>query len=221
WQGRATLSARLVRASMIAATAVWDFILLDRTSTWLPVLRWVIVVLGVVVATAVVMGVHQLRKAVLVTGVATVLTLGLGSAAYAVDTASLAHSGSIPTSGPVSDAMGGVIFPGQDSASTAVGDLLARTTTKWAAATTGSQSAASLELASGKSVIGIGGWSGTDPAPTLAEFQQYVANGDVKYFVDGGRGGGRGGGSSEITTWVTATFTATTVDGQTVYDLTT
>jgi hypothetical protein len=160
----------------------------------------------------------------IVTGVVTTLTLGLGTAAYAVDTASLAHSGSIPTSGPVSDAMGGGMGQGggEDTASASVGKLLAQTTTKWAAATTGSQSAASLELASGKAVIGIGGWSGSDPAPTLDEFKQYVANGDIKYFVEGGHGGGgQGGGSSDITTWVTANFTATTVDGQTVYDLTT
>jgi hypothetical protein len=108
---------------------------------------------------------------------------------------------------------------GEDSSSSAVGELLAKTTTKWAAATTGSQSAATLELASGKAVIGIGGWSGSDPAPTLDEFKAYVAAGEVKYFIAGGQGGGPGGGSSDITDWVTANYTATTVDGQTVYDL--
>ena len=115
--------------------------------------------------------------------------------------------------------MGGGFGGGFDSSSSAIGTLLAQTTTKWAAATTGSQSAASLELASGKAVIGIGGWSGSDPAPTLDEFKAYVAAGEVKYYIEGGRGGGPGGGSSEITEWVTANFTATTVDGQTVYDL--
>jgi hypothetical protein len=100
--------------------------------------------------------------------------------------------------------------------------LLAKTTSTWAAATNGSQSAATLELASGKAVIGIGGWSGGDNAPTLAQFQQYVAEGKVSYYVAGGhdQGGGSASSGSEILAWVTANFTAQTVGGTTVYDLT-
>lgn len=222
WQGRANLGPRATLAGMVVATAVWSFILLDRTPDWFPALRWIVAVLGVLVGTVLVMGVPSLRRAAAVVAAAVVLTLGVSTAAYGVETASIAHSGSIPTSGPTSSAMGGFGGGGpggEESLSGAVGELLAKTTTKWAAATTGSQSAASLELASGKAVIGIGGWSGSDPAPTLDEFKAYVAAGDIAYYVDGGRGGGPGGGSSEITAWVTANFTATTVDGQTVYDL--
>jgi 4-amino-4-deoxy-L-arabinose transferase-like glycosyltransferase len=220
WQGRSNMAPRAVLAGMVVATAVWSFILLDRTPDWFPALRWIVAVLGVLVGTVLVMGVPSVRRAAAVVATAVVLTLGISTAAYGVETASVAHSGSIPTSGPTSSAMGGFGGGGgEDSASSAVGQLLAKTTTKWAAATTGSQSAASLELASGKAVIGIGGWSGSDPAPTLDEFKAYVAAGEVKYFIDGGRGGGPGGGSSEITAWVTANFTATTVDGSTVYDL--
>ncbi|WP_326943388.1 glycosyltransferase family 39 protein [Amycolatopsis sp. NBC_01307] len=218
WQGRVNLAPRAVLAGMVVATAVWSFILLDRTPDWFPALRWIVAVLGVLAATVLVMGVPPVRRVVAVVAAAVVLSLGVSTVAYGVETASVAHSGSIPTSGPTSSAMGG-FGGGEDSASSAVGKLLASTTTEWAAATTGSQSAASLELASGKAVIGIGGWSGSDPAPTLAEFKAYVAAGEVKYFIDGGRGGGPGGGSSEITEWVTANFTATTVDGSTVYDL--
>jgi hypothetical protein len=71
--------------------------------------------------------------------------------------------------------------------------------------------------------MAIGGWSGSDPTPTLAQFQAYVAAGEIRYFIVGGAGGGPGGGagsSSEITNWVTSNFTATSVGGQTVYDLT-
>ncbi|NBH10138.1 glycosyltransferase family 39 protein [Amycolatopsis sp. SID8362] len=219
WQGRANLAPRATLAGMVVATAVWSFILLDRTPDWFPALKWLVAVLGVLVGTVLVMGVPASRRLVAVVAAALVLTIGVSSAAYGVETASVAHTGSIPTSGPTSSGFGGGGFSGEDSSSGAIGSLLARTTTKWAAATTGSQSAASLELASGKAVIGIGGWSGSDPAPTLAEFKAYVAAGEIKYYVEGGRGGGPGGGSSEITDWVTANFTATTVDGQTVYDL--
>jgi 4-amino-4-deoxy-L-arabinose transferase-like glycosyltransferase len=100
--------------------------------------------------------------------------------------------------------------------------LLTSTTTTWAAATNGSQSASSLEIASGTSVMAIGGWSG-DPTPTLAQFIQYVKDGKIAYYVGSGSGGGPGGGSSsaqEIAQWVAANHTAMTVGGQTVYALT-
>jgi 4-amino-4-deoxy-L-arabinose transferase-like glycosyltransferase len=99
--------------------------------------------------------------------------------------------------------------------------LLEATDTKWAAATVGAQTAATLELSSGTAVMAIGGFTGSDPAPTLAQFEQYVADGQVRYFIAGGMGGGGGSSTGEqITSWVTAHFKALTVDGQTVYDLT-
>jgi len=112
---------------------------------------------------------------------------------------------------------------GQASVSSALRTALEKTTTRWAAATVGSQSAASLELATGgKAVMAIGGFTGTDPAPTLAQFKAYVAAGDISYFIAGGQGGGPGGGSgtsSQITSWVEAHYTATTIGGDTVYVL--
>jgi len=100
----------------------------------------------------------------------------------------------------------------------------------WVAATTGSNSASGYQLASGDPVMAIGGFNGTDPSPTLAQFQRYVAQGRIHYYVSGGGGfpgGGRGGpggatssSATAISTWVTSHYTATTVDGVTVYDLT-
>jgi 4-amino-4-deoxy-L-arabinose transferase-like glycosyltransferase len=112
---------------------------------------------------------------------------------------------------------------GGEQADAAVVKLLkAAGDVRWAAATNGSMSAAPLQLASGKSIMAIGGFSGGDPSPTLAEFQKYVASGDVHYYISGGRGGGGfgGGGGSQIEQWVTANFTATTVGSSTIYDLT-
>jgi 4-amino-4-deoxy-L-arabinose transferase-like glycosyltransferase len=93
---------------------------------------------------------------------------------------------------------------------------------KWIAATEGSQEAAPIELATGgDAVMAIGGFNGTDPTPTLAQFQAMVAKGEIHYYV--GRGAssfGGGTGSSAIASWVAAHFTAQTVGGTTVYDLT-
>ncbi|MFI9210653.1 ArnT family glycosyltransferase [Streptomyces sp. NPDC053253] len=112
----------------------------------------------------------------------------------------------------------------------------------WVAATVGAQNAASYQLATEKPVMAIGGFNGSDPSPTLAQFKQYVAEGKIHYFIggsesgtgesatgtgeDGGRmggggpGGGPGGGNSEISTWVSETFEKVTIGGATFYDLT-
>ena len=71
-------------------------------------------------------------------------------------------------------------------------------------------SAAGVQLATGQPVMAIGGFNGRDPAPTLEQFQQFVAEGRIHWFL-----GGRGGSA-----WVEESFTATTVGGTTVYDLT-
>jgi 4-amino-4-deoxy-L-arabinose transferase-like glycosyltransferase len=86
----------------------------------------------------------------------------------------------------------------------------------WVAAAVGSQSASGYQLATGDPVMAIGGFNGSDPSPTLAQFQQYVAEGKIHYFIGGG--GGRGG-STQISQWVTANYTAQTVGDTTVYDL--
>jgi 4-amino-4-deoxy-L-arabinose transferase-like glycosyltransferase len=95
----------------------------------------------------------------------------------------------------------------------------------WVAAAVGANTAAGYQLASGEPVMAIGGFNGSDPTPTLAEFQAQVAQGKVHWFISGGlgMGGGPGGGSgtaSAIASWVQSTYQATTVDGVTMYDLT-
>jgi hypothetical protein len=100
---------------------------------------------------------------------------------------------------------------------------------RWVAAAIGSQNAAGLQLATGLPVMAIGGFNGSDPSPTLAQFQQYVADGDIHYFAaSGGTGGGGGpagapGGSgtgTAISAWVQENFTQVTIGGSTFYDLT-
>ncbi len=85
----------------------------------------------------------------------------------------------------------------------------------------GSQSAAGYQLATNDPVMSLGGFNGSDPYPTLAEFEAIVNAGKVHYFIGGGSGGvGNGSSMSAITTWVKAHFTSRTVGGVTIYDLT-
>ncbi|UDY37867.1 ArnT family glycosyltransferase [Dermatobacter hominis] len=93
----------------------------------------------------------------------------------------------------------------------------------WVLATVGSNNAAGYQLASGEAVMAIGGFNGSDPSPTLEEFQEVVADGRVHWFVAGGVGGGAMGGSdvgAEISSWVRSNFASVEVGDVTMYDLT-
>lgn len=91
----------------------------------------------------------------------------------------------------------------------------------WAAATISSNGAAGYQLATELPIMPIGGFNGSDPSPTLEQFQQYVASGQIHYFIGGGSGpGGRQGTTSAISQWVAEYFTAKEVDGVTLYDFT-
>jgi 4-amino-4-deoxy-L-arabinose transferase-like glycosyltransferase len=235
WARRAALLARETLALMVAATAVWSFTLLVSSAESFAWIRWVVVGLAVPAAAGLLVGAGRLRRVALVGVVAAVLTGLAGTSAYAVSTASVAHTGSIPSVGATSSAMGGGPggggprgmgggMGGEAGTNSELTALLTATDGTWSAAVATSQTAASLELATGTAVMSTGGWGGSDSAVTLEQFQAYVASGQISYYVDGGQGGGPGGGdpdstSSRIAEWVAANFTGTTVGGQTVYDL--
>ncbi len=222
WRGRANPLVRGTLALMVAGTGSWDFVLLDRTPDWLPPLRYVVLVAGVIVAIALVVGVRRSARSATVLLLVSALTGVAASAAYAVDTAGRPHTGSIPTSGPGDTGpfggrgdrgdrgdrggrggRGGPGGPGgDDAANSALTNLLRSTNTTWAAAVVSANSAAPLELASGKAVLAIGGFTGSDPSPTVAQFERDVQAGKIHYFVvGGGPGGGRGlrGGNGGFT----------------------
>jgi 4-amino-4-deoxy-L-arabinose transferase-like glycosyltransferase len=113
---------------------------------------------------------------------------------------------------------------GSSSVSAALTKLLKTNASdyKWVAAAIGSNSAAGYQLATNDAVMPIGGFNGSDPSPTLAEFKADVAKGEIHYFIGGTIGSSNGGSniSSQIASWVEAHYTAKTVDGVTLYDLT-
>jgi 4-amino-4-deoxy-L-arabinose transferase-like glycosyltransferase len=134
----------------------------------------------------------------------------------------LGQGGAVPDGGG-RGGMGGLLDGGTPDAELVA--LLTRDADgyTWVAAAIGANSAAGVQLATGEPVMAIGGFNGSDPAPTLEQFQQFVAEGRIHWFLGGGRMGGRSMGGSDaaqqISAWVAADFTATTVGGATVYDL--
>ncbi|WP_258064598.1 hypothetical protein [Arthrobacter sp. ZGTC131] len=106
---------------------------------------------------------------------------------------------------------------GAASADSELTSLLKSSTAKWSGIVSGASQAASLELATNTNAIALGGWNGGDPYPTLAQFQEMVANGEIGYFISGGgMGGGPRGGNSEVAAWVAANFDAQTLGSSTV-----
>ncbi len=240
---------------MLVVTGAWSYALLYRAPSWQPWLRYTVLALTLAAAVWLVVDGRPARRTALVMA-AVLIVVGLAApAGYALDTAATPHTGSIPTAGPGGSGAGpggsgrppgarttgspvagtqagagmmpgGGRMPGRQGSNAALDALLKGTGARWAAATVGSQSAAGLELSTGTSVLAIGGWSGSDPYPTLTQFRHYVSTGQVSYFVlaTGGPGGGRGGpgGSGtggQISSWVAGHFSARTVGGSTVYDL--
>ncbi|MFF2214571.1 ArnT family glycosyltransferase [Streptomyces antibioticus] len=319
WERRSELWASISLAASVVAAASWSYVLLNRTSDYLPWLKWLVLVGGLVAALGLIFAGRITRTLALAAASLGLVAALAGPTAYTISTLQEGHSGSIVTAGPSGASMmgggrpggggpggggggmpggfggqqgqgqgqgqqgqpgqnqqgGGNGFPGGGmpgqnqgqgqgqnqgqgqgqqtgpggqlgegtggmgggggggmggllngaSVSTEAKKLLTTDADDytWAAAAIGSQNAASYQLSTGEPVMAIGGFNGTDPSPTLAQFKEYVAEGRIHYFISSGTGGGMGGSdgtSSQISTWVQENFKEVTVGSATFYDLT-
>ncbi len=219
WRLRSTWFGRFGLAALVLAAGGWSWWLLRQDAALPAALRWTVLVLTVATTLALLAVAHA-RVARLVVAAGVVVALA-GSAACVMTTISRPHTGGGPTVGPVnarSDRFGRTDDNPQLDA------MLSATHTDWSAAITRSSAAAGLELTTHTAVMAIGGFSGTDPVPTLSQFQQYVASHRVTYYIapdtNHDRGVRAGRQHSDIGDWVTANFTAMKVGSDTVYDLT-
>jgi len=227
WRSRASWDGRLAVVVLVGLGAWRSSILLHQNHVgprWLP---GVLLVTWLGAAVAILVGRHRPMTAGLVAGAAAAMT---GTVVFAAATVATPHHGAVPTAvDAVRHTVGG--WTGDEATNPTLAAMLAATTTRWSAATNGSQSAAALELASGTSVMAVGGWSG-DPTPTLAQFVDDVRAGRVGYYVEAGRAGAarpegpvvrsENHGPShvrEIADWVAAHYPATSVGTSLVYRL--
>ena len=287
WRHRDRLAATGLLAASVLLAGVWEYVLLDRTPTWLPWLRYAVLMAAASSALMLLVVSRLARRAGLTVVTVALIASLAGPTAYAVSTARTPHTGSIPSAGPAvaggfggpgGGGQGGQRFNGQRGGgfgappngtpptggfvpggtagqaggttgqagganrAGGMGGLLNASTPSaavvtalkanassytWVAAAVGSQSAAGVQLATEQPVMAIGGFNGSDPSPTLAEFQALVTAGKIHYFLGGGSGGGFGGNqsggsnsSAQISSWVQSNFIAVTVGGTTLYDLT-
>ena len=95
----------------------------------------------------------------------------------------------------------------------------------WLVATMSAGAGGSIELATGQPVMAMGGFSGSDPTPTLAALKVYIASGQLRFVILSGGGGGPGGRNAGVTAernaWIVANCPVVAIGGistATVYD---
>jgi 4-amino-4-deoxy-L-arabinose transferase-like glycosyltransferase len=234
WATRDTWLGRIGMGAMLLATGGWSFWLLRRNADWLPGLRWSVVALAVLTAAVVLVAMRRRRDRVALVALVGALVVALaGSTAYAVATISQPHTGGGPMVGPAESARAdnhggrnemGWAF-GQNTENPQLESMLSATRTDWSAAINRSSAAANLELKTHTAVMAIGGFSGSDPVPTLSQFQQYVRDHRVTYYIVTANRPGNGPRNlnrahSDIADWVAATYPPIKVGDDTAYDLT-
>jgi 4-amino-4-deoxy-L-arabinose transferase-like glycosyltransferase len=193
WQKGPGWAGRSAAAATVLVTAVWSYILLDRTPDWLPWLRWVVLLAGVLSAAGLLAGpwlarLVSFRRLVLVpVGLAMVAGLA-GPAAYALDTVSSAHAGAIPSAGPAAVGFGGGPGGGGGFAGTRPGGGTQAGGTRPGG---GTQAGGKRPGGTGRAGApgGFGGTSGTGRGPGGAG----GAGGPGGAGATGGPGGGLGG----------------------------
>jgi hypothetical protein len=104
WRHRDRLLATGLLAASVVVAAVWEFVLLDRTPTWLPWLRYAILMAGVASAVLLLVVSRLVRQVGLMVAATALVAALAGPSAYAVSTARTPHAGSIPSAGPASAA---------------------------------------------------------------------------------------------------------------------
>lgn len=214
WARRHEPVAAAVLSGSVALSAVQCYLLVEGFSTAVAV---IVLMTGLIAAAGLVL---SLRWAIPVALVAALL----GPTTYSFATVTVPHTGALPVAGPASGRMGGGGLLDAATPSAEVVTLLQDNANayRWVAATVGSNNAAGLQLASGEPVMALGGFNGTDPAPTLEQFQELVRKGQIHYFVAAGRmmrGETGSDAAHRIAEWVAENYSATTVAGITLYEL--
>ena len=228
----------LVLGGIMVASACWHWQLLGRTPASWPGAG--LAVLTIAVAAAILLAAGALAddpragrvaRAGLALGLACIL---VGPALYTLETMGRPIFGGDPAAGPRQ--RGG--FPSGAPASVpgAPGDLASDSALRaylvanrggadWLVAVSGANEAAGLQLVTGVPVMAMGGFLGSDPAPTADELRAFVRDGRLRFVIVGGGAGvpdfagGRGGAvAAERSAWVTSACRPVTTQTMIVYD---
>lgn len=238
WTQRDRAVLRLIGAIVIGSSTYMTVRVLNYSDEW-PMWFRVLVVISGIAAGAGWLYTRSLKWSRTAAG-AVVVALILGPIGANTYTLSTPQNGTNPQSGPVANdpmAMSRLLLTAKEgkpawaqqtafgsTPTAAVTALLSQTNgeQQWAAATYSAQNAALYQLESGRPVIPLGGWLGTDPAPTPARFKELVAEGKIGYFIwqqDLLERKELSTETIEISHWIEENFQEQIIDSVRIYDL--
>lgn len=238
WRGRDRLVVRLIGAVIVGSATFMTLKVLNYSDEWPMWFRAAVLVAGIVATTGWLgASSFHLRR---ITALVVALGLLIGPIGANFYTQNIAQNGTNPQSGPIANdpmAMTRLLFAARSGTpawalqtaygappSTTVVNLLLQTRghQTWGAATYSAENAALYQLDSAVPVIPVGGWLGTDPAPSFDQFKELVAQNRIGYFIwqqDLLDRGELSQDTIDISHWVKNNFKEQTVDGVQIYDL--
>lgn len=236
WRKRDRVVPRSVGGLVIASGTYMCFRVLNYSDVW-PIWFRILVVAGGILCAAGWL-ICSSKRGTLMTAGGVAISLILAPMGANVYTLAMPQKGTNPQSGPIANdpmAMSRLLASARAGTpawaaqiafgaepSPHVAELLRQQGNEWTAATYSAQNAALYQLESGRPVIALGGWLGTDPAPTLSQFQRLVTERKVGYFIwqeDLLERGELSQDTIDISLWVHENFKEETVDGVRIYDL--
>ena len=179
---------RLVLPACVAVAAAWAWVLVSRNTSWHGWLRYAVVIVALAAIVALVP--RKVPRAGLALGlVAVSLAPAVWSGAGAFSTTAIA---SLPAAGPGDDQL--LTLNAWDSG-TLTADRrrildYAKAHASGAEITLavegGAQTAKSYIVATDETIVGMGGFDGRDPAPSLAQLSAWVRAGKLRFVLTGG-----------------------------------
>lgn len=207
----------LVLPLIVLAQAVVAVILLHGTAlSWL---AWLVGIAGFGGAVILLINLYIPQAAYAAGGAAlSAIAMVAAPVAYSLATVNVAHNGSLPTAGPSSMSQPSNNENGQASSALTRYLLANQGDATWIVATSSANESAPIQLSTGRPVMAVGGFNGSDTPLTLEQFQELVRTGKVRYYAMSGHGlrGGGPGGNNDIAQWVAQTGTKVIYGGNDV-----
>lgn len=196
WRGK-SIWAMLLPISILATACLQAWYLND----YYPTLSWVLLIAGIIISIPlfVLPWIAIRLKNKRVWPVAALIIVMLAPTWWSLTPTLAGASDGIPSAGPSLLSAGGGMGDSQTDPALLKYLTKHQGNAEYLFATDDSSTAAPYIISTGKAVMAMGGFNGTDKAITLAQFKKLVKEGKVKYYYSGGK---TGGSNTEIVNWI-------------------
>ena len=195
-----SLWAMLLPLSILSTSILQAWYLTD----YYPTLAWVLLIAGIVISIPlfVLPWIAIKLKNKRVWPIAALIIVMIAPTWWSLTPTLAGSSDGIPSAGPsLLSSMGGGGGMGNSQVDSTLLNYVEKHQGKaeYLFATDDSSTAAPYIIKTGKAVMAMGGFNGTDKAITLAQFKKLVKEGKIKYYYSGGK---TGGSNNEIVSWI-------------------